>query len=221
MKTEGSEEKSFVSRKAGFYSIVIVGLLLVAGSVYFTVDENDIVDEVLDEILDDTPVYEETWHLVQQVSWNTVGENDPGDEGWLSTFQLDYGQVPETVLANNATDWSADANTRGYVDTDNTEADLKSEDPAYFCVRCKYDNDAMEGATWNWSRFRVNLTVSGDETISGVGEYDNSSSAGDAVISASDTTHIYINFWWDDGVDGYRITDDGSLVWSISIYEKY
>ena len=105
--------------------------------------------------------------------------------------------------------------------TDNVgNTDLKSEDPTYFVVRCIFDDDAKDAGSWNNSRFRVNLTVSGDETISDVGEYDNSSTDGDAVVTANTSTNIWINFYWDDGSDGYRITDDGTLTWSISIYER-
>lgn len=211
------EKKNFNKKKAGFLTAVTLGvisLLVIVSNTNNPVlrpddngDSNDAVEE---------------WHMKQRInSWDAVGENNPGNEGWLSTFILDYGEVPETVLANNATDWSTDATACGYVDTDNTAKDLKSEDPGFFVVRVKYDTEALDGGSWNWSRYRVNLTVSGDETISGVGELDNSSSAGDAVISASNADNIYINFWWDDGVDGYRITDDGTIAWSIVIWEKY
>jgi len=200
-------------RKAGFLTVVLVCTVTVLATLNFTSGNEK--DEVEPEI---EPKIE--WVLVQEVSWDSVGEFPAGGEGWLSIFHLDYGQVPETVLANNATDWSASGDARGYEDADNQESDLKSEDPSYIVVRCMFDSDAKDGASWNWSRFRVNLTVGGDETISDVGEYDNSSSAGDAVISENHTNYIYINFWWDDGVDGYRVTDDGTLTWSISIYER-
>ena len=217
---EKKRRNIFFSRKAGFISVLIVAFTLIAGigiNVY-------IQNEKIDMNPFDDPVYEETWHLVQRVDSWALGEATPsGGEGWLSAFILDYGEVPETVLANNATDWSASGDARGYVDTDNTETDLASEDPGYFVMRCVFDDDAKNGSDWEYDRFRVNLTVSGDETISGVGEYDNSTTDGDAVVSGFNSTndHIYVNFWWDDNVDGYRITDDGTLTWSISIYERY
>jgi hypothetical protein len=204
------EKNDYKFFKAGFFTtilIVLISVLILLSNMNYLKDDSD-----------SEPVVK--WDKIQEVSWDTVGENDPGPEGWLSTFHLDYGQDPDTVLANNATDWSTSPNARGYVDSDNAETDLKSEDPSYICVRCRFDDDSKESGSWNWSRLRVNLTVSGDETISDVGEYDNSSSAGDAVISASTSNQIYINFYWDDGVDGYRITDDGSLIWSITIWEK-
>jgi len=165
------------------------------------------------------------WHTIAVVSpellW--LGEYDPGAgaSGWLSTFCLDYGEVPETVLENNATDWSSDATAIGYVDADDTDTDLKSEDPFYFVVRCRFNDTVKDGASWNHSRVRCTLTVTGDEAIAGVAEYNNSASDGDAVISDETTDFLFVNFWWDDGVDGYKITDDGSLDWSITIEAKY
>ena len=201
-------------RKAGFFFAVTIAFVLMIALWDFGVINND-----------DTDDYEETWHLVAEITLDALGEYDPGTEGWLSAWHLDYGQVPETVLQNNATDWSADANARGYVDVDDDTTDLKSEDPSYVCFRAKFDDDAKDGGVWDYERFRINLTISGDETISDRGESDNStndgSNSGDAVISAVGTNWIYINFWWDDNSDGYRITDDGTLTWGISIYEKY
>jgi hypothetical protein len=202
-------------RKAGFVFTIVVCFVLVLALWDFG---------VLNQANNNDDDYEETWVLVAEIHSDALGEYDPGTEGWLSAWHLDYGQTPETVLQNNATDWSADANARGYVDTDGSQTDLKSEDPSYVCFRAKFDDDAKDGGAWDYERFRINLTISGDETISDRGESDNStndgSNSGDAVVSAVGTNWIYINFWWDDNNDGYRITDDGSLVWSISIYEK-
>ena len=202
--------KKYGFRKAGFLLVFGIALIMLVVTVKIPVDK----------LIDDNEEPQVEWVHMQTVNSWELGEFNPGAEGWLSCFHLDYGQVPETVLANNATDWSASGDARGYVDTDNAVTDLKSEDPSYIVVRCRFDDDAKNGSTWEWDRFRVNLTVSGDETISDVGEYDNSTSNGDAVVSASGSNYIYINFWWDDGSDGYRITDDGTLTWSISIYEK-
>lgn len=208
-------EKKDVLRKAGVLFVIGIALIMVFATLKIPVER---IENTIDDAINDEPKIE--WVHVQTVNSWELGEFNPGSEGWLSAFHLDYGQVPETVLANNATDWGASGDARGYVDTDNAETDLKSEDPSYFVFRCKFDDDAKDAGSWNYSRFRVNLTISGDETISDVGEYDNSTTDGDAVVSAAGTNRIFINFWWDDGVDGYRITDDGSLVWSISIYER-
>lgn len=170
------------------------------------------------------------WHTVAMVnSYDFIlGENAPGSgsSGWLSTFLLDYAQDPGTVLANNATDWSSDANTMGYVDTDDTDKDIVSEDPFYFVVRCRFNDTVKDGSDFMSSRCRCTLTVSGDETISGVAITGNDAdvaSGGRAVVSENNSAddYIWINFVWDDNSDGYQITDDGSLDWSITIEAKY
>lgn len=207
------EKKIGNKMKAGIITLLVFGIICgtYTGIVYSNVEVPLINDEA-----------ETEWVKVAEISINAVGEYaiTAGKSGWLSTFCLDYAQVPETVLLNNATDWSINANAMGYVDADGQTIDLESEDPFYFVARCRFNDTAKDGGVWNDSRYRVNLTVSGDETISGVGEYNNSGTSGDAVISSKTTNYIYINFWWSDGVDGYRITDDGTLTWSIILYEK-
>lgn len=200
------DKKTFY-KKAGFLTAIFIAAISIIGVYGYTVY---------------TQPKEVVWHLKETIKLDALGEYNPGAEGWLETFCLDYSQTPSTYLATNKT-YSGDAQVRGYVDADNTEVDLKSEDPFYFCVRCKFDDQGKDEGSWIWDRYKVVLTVTGDETISAVEEYDNSSSSGDAVFQGVDTsnTHCYITFWWDDGVDGYRITDDGSLTWAISIYEKY
>ena len=164
--------------------------------------------------------YVETWKVLGEVNaydfW--LGENSPTGGGWLSTFCLDYAETPGTCLASNATDGSYDGwtNVSGYVDTDDTDTDLKSDDPFYFVVRCRFNaSQCKDGAVYKDTRTMVNLTVAGDETIAGT--------AGTRVVSynSSGADYIFINYYWDDAVDGYRITDDGSLTWSIVISAKY
>lgn len=178
-----------------------------------------------------------TWHEVARISSKDImlgalGEYAPGDGSshWCSTFVLDYGQDPDTVLADNETDWSAAATARGYVDSDAQTIDLAAEDPGYFVVRAGFNADAQEDGSWNYSRFRANLTITGDEvdgnTISDVGEFDNSSTAGggDAVISGDTADWLYINFYWDDQGDegdGFALAKDGSIDWEVTIYAKY
>jgi len=209
------------SKKSWLFSGVVV-TLLIAGIVFGTFYATE---TSIDEIIPNENKKEETWHVVAKINpLDAVGEADPGagNSGWLSFFCLDYGEDPDVVLANNATDWSSEATARGYVDTDTfDDTDLKANDPFYFVCRCRFDDTAKNGTTWDYDRFRVNLTVGGDETISDVGVYDNSSN-GDAVVSTDETDWLFINFYWDDEDDGYRINKDGTLSGiTITIYEKY
>jgi len=175
------------------------------------------------------PVEEEPeWHEVAVVTSDMLitGENDPGvsTSGWLATFCLDYAETPGTCLASNASGGGYDGwgNVSGYVDADDTDTDLASEDPFYFVVRCRFNDSVKDGADFIGSRCRCTLTVSGDETISAVAQVgDVSDTTGGGVVSQNGTDYIYINFYWDDNSDGYRITDDGTLTWSILIEAKY
>jgi len=132
--------------------------------------------------------------------------------------------LDSNASAGNYDTWG---NVSGYVDADNhPSVDLASEDPFYFVVRCRFNSTVKDGADFVGSRCRVTLTVSGDETISAVaqtGDDDGSDNNGGGQVSRNDTgdDFIWINFWWDDNSDGYRITDDGSLTWSITIEAKY
>lgn len=176
--------------------------------------------EINNLIEDKQDGYVEKWHELAEINsydfW--LGENSPTGGGWLATFCLDYAETPGTCLASNASGGGYDSwgNVSGYVDEDNKEIDLKSNDPFYFTVRARFNaTQCKDGGVYKDTRTRVNITVSGDETISNV--------AGTRVVSfnSSDADYIFINFYWDDEVDGYRITDDGSLVWSIVISAKY
>ena len=195
--------------------------------VFAVVGYNAIVDnEDLLAGLNDKDV--ETWHTIAELnSYNfLLGENDPGGvaSGWISTFCLDYAETPSTCLASNDTGagYSGWGNVSGYVDTDDTDTDLKSDDPFYFVVRCRFNDTVKDGSDFMGNRCKCVLTVSGDETITAVAHIgDNTNNSGGGVVSQNGSDFIYINFYWDDNDDGYRITDDGSLDWSIVIKAKY
>lgn len=185
--------------------------------------ENEASDGLIDDIIDLVTDDEEpaVWQEIMQVEIRDLpylGENTPTGGGWLATFCLDYAETPGTCLASNASGGGYDSwtNVSGYCDTDDTDTDLASDDPFYFVVRCRFNaSQCKDGGVYKDSRTMVNLTVAGDEAIAGT--------AGTAVVSFNSTSadYIYINYYWDDGVDGYRITDDGSLTWSLVISAKY
>lgn len=201
------QNKKLDKRKAGIRGGLVVGLVFAFLASLFLMPH-----PVLEQ---DS---EESWHVVWEGNLASA-EGDPGsgNSGFLSFFCLDYAEVPGTVLTGNATDWSAAANVSGYVDADDFNEDLKSDDPFYFVCRCRFTKDVCydEGdAQFVDTRCRCTLTVSGDETISGV--------AGTRVVSMNGSEALYINFYWDDEDDGYRITDDGTItVSSILIEAKY
>lgn len=204
------KEEKKISKKAGVHWGILFGVIVVV----FILGTRMIPTPVLEQ--DD----EGTWQIVMTVSSTALGaEANPGsgESGWLATFCLDYAETPATCLASNASGGGYDSwgNVSGYVSTDDAETDLKSEDPFYFTVRGRFNDTVKDGSDFIDARCKIMLTVSGDETISNV--------AGTRVVSYNNTgaDYIYINFYWDDGVDGYRITDDGSLAWNITVYAKY
>jgi len=212
------EKKKNNSKKAG----IILGLFAAfAATIMIVSNMNIVIDENKDVA---------TWHQVAFIDHLTpLGENDPDgdDSGWAATFCLDYAETPATCLASNATngtEYSSWTNVSGYIDTDDTDKDLKSEDPFYFVVRCRFNDSVKSGSDFIGSRCRCHLNVTGDETISAVGQRgDITGVTGGGIVSHNDTDddYIWINFYWDDNSDGYRITDDGTLTWNVTISAKY
>lgn len=194
-------------------SLVIANYAFIDGSLSrLTEPDLDVKEEIV-------------WQKTAEI--NPLGENDPGagTGGFMSIFWLDYGEVPETVLANNATDWSASGDVHAYEDADATTTDTVSDDPSYIVVRaCFTQAQAMSGGDWNASRTRATLTCSGDETISQtvVGN-DTAETYGGGIESDNNSAYnkLYINFYFDDNSDGYRILADGSVTWSVVIEAKY
>jgi len=211
------EEKEKKYRKAGIRIgaiISIVACILIATS-YSTLIEKTIENTF------DPPEWQDIARISSKdVMIGAVGEASVSNNvsGWLAFFCIDYAETPGTCLQSNASGGGYDSwgNVSGYVDADDQETDLKSEDPFYFAARGQFNwSHARNDTMFIDSRCRIFLTVSGDETISNV--------AGTAVVSHNVSTDgcIHINFYWDDGVDGYRIVDDGSLAWNLTIQAKY
>jgi len=168
------------------------------------------------------------WHVIWKGNAATAAEADPGagESGWLATWCYDYAETPsdDNATAGNYDTWTT--NVSGYQSTDNAEAmDLASEDPFYFVVRCRFsDVHCGDAGTLMSNRCRVALTVSGDETISDVYLYGHDTDLADgggAFVCVNNSNWLYINFYWDDNSDGYRITDDGSLAWNITISAQW
>lgn len=207
-KEKTKNRKADIPVRAGLVSAIIIVGLVVA----FTVPRPMVVFD--EDTLE--------WHVIWKGNAATAAEADPGsglESGWLSFFCFDYAETPATSLATNATAGNYDTwgNVSGYQNTDNAVAmDLKSEDPFYFVARARFNKThCWDDTKFIDTRCSIRLTVSGDETISDV--------EGTIAVSYNNTGEewIWLNFWWDDGDDGYRITDDGSLAWNITISAKF
>ena len=212
-KEANKKRKAGVPLKTGLISAIIIVVLVVA----FTFPKPMLVQ---DENLE--------WHVIMKISSAQAAEADPGvdESGWLATWCYDYAETPDedNATAGNYDTWTT--NVSGYQSTDNAEAmDLASEDPFYFVVRARYSEvHCGDAGTLMSNRCRMALTVSGDETISDVviyGHDTNLAGGGGAFVCSNDSAWLYINYFYDDNSDGYRITDDGTLAWNITISAQF
>ena len=212
-KEKTKKNKAGVPLKAGVISGIIIITLLVA----FTFPKPMVVQDE-----------EGVWQVIWKGNSASAAEADPGTDasGWLATWCYDYAETPsdDNATAGNYDTWTA--NVSGYQNTDNAEAmDLASDDPFYFVVRCRFNaTNCGDAGSLMSNRCWVALTVSGDETISDVvlyGHDTNLASGGGAFVCANNSNWLYINFYWDDNSDGYRITDDGTLAWNITISAQF
>lgn len=218
-----TNEKMF-GWKAGMI-IGVCAALVFSGLVVNT--NQKMIEDFEDDLLDDG--YEMTWHEVRRYDFDSLGEATPGTDDceFLSIFLLDYGQDPDTVLANNATDWENDANVHGYADADEFSEDAKANDPFYIVVRAQFSRNVYEDGQFYGDRCRCDLTVAGDESFTtSIWGNDTAETYGGGIESRNETNEgkIYINFYFDDDNDGYRILSDGSITigdGDLVLYEKY
>lgn len=229
-------------RKLDISKAGIIGGLLIAMVMggFILLETPDMVNDiVVTTSLDDNPLDQESdtgesWHTVAvwDPSLTPLGEvADPGGDGtgFASIFLLDYGQDPtDATFSNNATDWENDANVHAYADEDAFSEDCPSEDPFYICIRARFtkavcydDGDSQ----FIGNRTKCTITFSGDEadTITHYGNHTHGATGGGICTeNNSANASLWVNFYFDDNDDGYRITDDGSLTVSlIEISAKY
>jgi hypothetical protein len=211
----------------------VFGAVASCGLVYLS---NQDVKESVNDIVGDIPLVgdKEEWHDIYTMTMKDgklipVGEATPaGGSGFISIFLLDYAQDAFVVLQNNATDWSASPNVRGYADADAFSEDTASEDPFFIVVRARFTKAVCYDEDDNifvGNRTKCTITFAGDETgtITHYGNLtDGATGGGAASYNDSGGASLWINFFFDDGVDGYRVTDDGVLtISSIVISAKY
>ena len=192
-------------------SCLVIGAVVSGIALYGNTNDLDIVD-TLSGVKDARDT--EAWHTIYSIKPGLMplGEANPGSDasGILSVFGLNYSETPGTVLAGNGTDWEANVgnNVSWYADSDGFSEDSNADEGFYFVVRVRINKTHCydEGdSQFVHTRVRVNITTSGDETIAGT--------SGTAVVSQNSSTddYIWINFYWDDGDNGYRVTTDGSI----------
>jgi len=211
-------------------NIMIVGIvsgLLLFGSAYGILLHTQNLDDLKKIVSNDD---EAGWHLVDVYSpgltpLGEVADPGTGGTGFASIFLLDYDSDPAT-LWDNTTDWENAADVHAYADEDAFSEDTPSEDPFYIVVRARFTKDVCwDGAQFVGNRTKCEITFSGDEadTIVHYGNHTMGATGGGICSeNNSGNASLWVNFYFDDNDDGYRITDDGTLtIDSIKIYAKY
>lgn len=215
-----------------YKAIIIVGILVGAVvSGFALVNKPGVVEDIVDVVDEPSDNTEGSWHTVAvwRPGLSPLGEADPGagSSGFLSIFLLDYAADVST-LGINGTDWEASGNVHAYADTDAFSEDVPSEDPFRIVVRARFTKAVCfdEGDNqFVGNRTKCKITFSGDEsgTIVHYGNHTEAATGG-GICSYNDSggDALFVNFYFSDGVNGYRITDDGSLTISlIELSAKY
>ena len=229
-----NKTKKFDIAKAGVVSGLLIAMVM-GGFILFNapgVVDKPLFAEPLEfgEPLENENEYEESWHTVAvwEPGLSPLGEATPsGGSGFISIFLLDYDEDPST-LSVNSTDWEVSADVHAYADGDAFSEDCASEDPFYIVIRARFTKAVCydEGdSQFVGNRTKCTITFSGDEsdTITHYGNHTEGATGG-GICSDNDSAGdaLFVNFYYDDNDNGYRITDDGSLTISlIEISAKY
>jgi len=226
-----TETKKYDIAKAGVISGLLIGLVI-GGFILFNAPS--IVDEpIVAEPLENKNEHMESWHTVSV--WNPdltpLGEvADPGGDGtgFASIFLLNYTDYTPGILGDNTTTWNNHAGVYAYADTDSFSNDTPSEAGFYIVVRARFTKAVCyDGSDSQFvgNRTKCTITFSGDEsdTITHYGNHTEGTTGG-GICSDNDSGHasLWVNFYFEDNDDGYRLTDDGTLTVSlIEISAKY
>lgn len=197
-------ETKKISIKWGF----VASLIILSTFCYFTLSPSVKIEE---------------WHVIIESHGVRAAEPDAGQYGWLATFLYDYAENPDQM--DNGTWYASASNVSGYIQNDGGQDEVASEHGSYIVVRVKFDKDQCydgDDSQFVHTRTKCHLTTTGlmdgEDLTSEPGSY---SLYANAVANNSGGTNLYINFYWDDGVDGYKIPDDGTMAWNITVYAKY
>lgn len=202
------ESKKDISRRKGAINALRVFAIIVAALVMIYNMPHPTIDPL-------------TWNLVWESNSALGAENDPGiadSTSWLATFLLNFtGDEATTALDDNASggDYGSWGNVTGYVSADDTEFTIASEAGSYFVIRHRINaTHCANAGALDPGRVRVYLTVTGDETYTNV--------LCTNIVSANVTGYmLYVNSFYNDTVDGFSLSDDGSAAWNCSLYCLY
>jgi hypothetical protein len=239
--TEKKEKKGFRSWFFAVFICAIMTLGMTTGYIYVKeatdkdFETKDIVEPIVD--LFSTDNKEPEWHISQVITLplNQLfgpGENTSTNDGtqWRCAAVLDSAQSPNTTLnaSANESDWNSTTGFRGYVNYYNfaNTSFAASDNYGYLC-RVRFGTATQVAGAYNYSRFRVNLTVTGDANanVADVGLVYNESvynTNGNVYVSSVGASYIYINFWWWKATtSGYYINPESTISLTYTIYERY
>jgi len=205
------KEKKINGKKAGVRTGLIAGIIIVSLIIAFNVPKPVI------EIEDSG-----TWHVVWEGSLAQAAENNPGAgaSGFLEFFCPNHTATPATAYDENSSaeieSWCV-ANMPGktpYASADNFRIELDHSVSHDWVVRARFNKThCWDGAKFIDTRCRINLTVSGDNTLADV--------TGTLVVTRNNTgeDYLWVNVYW---ATGYTINADGGDSYDeISIEAKY
>lgn len=200
------------TKKIGISWGFVIGLVIISTFIYFTISPSISIQKD-----------EGSWHIVFEAGSVSAAENEAGSYGWLATFLYNYSEDPTQM--DNGTWFESATNVSGYVENDGGQDEVASESGSYIVVRCKFEKSQCydgDDSQWVDSRVKCHMTITGSmDTEDFTSQPLQHSLQNNSVANNSAGTNLYINFYKDDGVDGYKVPDDGRLNWNITVYAKY
>lgn len=150
-------------------------------------------------------------------------EADPAAGPFLEIFFVNHSAGNDYASQNDSAiiqTWcnSTWGGKTGYASADNFDLTISSGVLFDIVVRVGYDKTTgpWNGANWVATNARVNITCSGDLSIS------DETGTLTATYNATGCDYLYCNIYWDNSGSGYSINDDETFdVDEISIEAKY
>jgi hypothetical protein len=200
-------------KKAGVSTAFVSGLIIVLLLVVFTAPKPIVIEE------------EGKWKVIWKGNLAEASEHNPGAgaSGFLEFFWTNHTATPNTAYDENSSatieSWCT-ANMPGktpYATADSFSVEVEHSVTFDYVCRARFNKThCWDGSQFIGARCRINLTVSGDNTISDatgtlVESYNNSGA-----------NYLWVNVYWNNGGAGYTNTaGGGDTISEISIEAQY
>lgn len=202
--------KKKISLPSVVTGIIIVGIACIL-VITNTVQEPMIIEKEIEE-------------KIITFKW-ALGRGAPADETtFVEFFLLDYASTPGDALQNNVS-FDGMGNVSGYIDADNENLTVGSEEYFYPVVVIAYNRTHLyDEDQWVFGRANCRLTFAVDDPAWMVGDESIDDVEGTRVEMSNVSTekHCYVAFYWDDGVNGYAFKDNALGVdWNLTICAEF